>query len=330
MNLMTAIKIVSFGGPEVLKPCRRPIPKPGTGEVLIRIKAAGVNRPDLMQRSGFYPPPSGASDIPGLEVAGVVIDVGPGISPSQNGDGVCALVTGGGYAEYCLAAADLCLPIPKGLDWTEAASLPETFFTVWTNVFEQGRLRPGESLLVHGGTSGIGVAALQLARAFGSKAYATVGSMEKCLFCESLGATAFNYREQDFAAAVMDETKGAGVDVILDMVGGDYLQRNLTCMAQGGRLVQIACQNGAKTQINLASIMRKRLTLTGSTLRPRSLVEKAQIARALLEYVWPKIEAGVVRPIVHSVFQLEEATAAHRLMESGMHIGKIVLKVGSS
>ncbi len=328
MNIMTAIEIVGFGGPEMLRPCRRPIPKPGPGEVLIRLQAAGVNRPDLMQRKGLYPPPSGASDIPGLELAGVVAALGPGISLPQIGDGICALVTGGGYAEYCLAAVDLCLPIPKGLDWIQAASLPEAFFTVWTNVFERGRLQPGESLLVHGGTSGIGVTAIQLARVFGSKVYTTVGSMEKRLFCESLGAMAFNYREQDFAAAIISETKGRGVDVILDMVGGDYLQRNLSCLAQDGRLVQIAFQNGPKTQINLAPIMLKRLTLTGSTLRPRSVTEKAQIARALLGNVWPKIEAGVVRPIVHSVFQLEEAPAAHRLMESGGHIGKIVLKVG--
>jgi NADPH2:quinone reductase len=258
-----------------------------------------------------------------------VSNVGDGVTSPQQGDEICALVTGGGYAEYCLAAAPLCLPIPQGLDWVQAASLPETFFTVWTNVFERGRLLPGESLLVHGGTSGIGVTAIQLARVFGSAVFATAGSQEKCLFCKRLGANAINYREQDFAAAIMAETQGRGVDVILDMVGGDYLQRNLSCLAQDGRLVQIAVQNGPKTQINLATIMLKRLTLTGSTLRSRSVVEKARIARALLEKVWPKLEAGEVRPIVHSVFQLEEAAYAHRLMESGKHIGKIVLKVGS-
>ncbi len=330
MNLMTAIEITGFGGPDMLKPCRRPIPNPGPGEVLIQVEAAGVNRPDVMQRKGLYPPPPNASDIPGLEIAGRVVALSHGIPTLRLGDEVCALVTGGGYAEYCVAAAPLCLPIPKGLDWIQAASLPETFFTVWTNVFGRGKLQPGESLLIHGGTSGIGVAAIQLARAFGCTVFATAGTEEKRLFCESLGANAINYRGQDFVAVVLVATQDRGVDVILDIVGGDYLQRNLSCLAQDGRLVQIAAQNGSKTQINLASIMLKRLTVTGSTLRPRSVAEKAQIARGLLEHVWPKLEAGDVKPVVHAVFNLEEAAAAHHLMESGTHIGKIILQVGSS
>jgi NADPH2:quinone reductase len=329
MNVMNAIEISSFGGAERLQPCRRPIPQPGPGEVLIRVQAAGVNRPDLMQRQGLYPPPPGASDIPGLEIAGTVAAVGAGVASPQINDEICALVTGGGYADYCLAAAPLCLPIPQGLGWAEAAALPETFFTVWANVFERGRLQPKESLLVHGGTSGIGVAAIQMARAFGSAVFATAGTDGKCRCCEQLGAHAINYRQQDFAAAVLGRTDGLGVDVILDMVGGDYLQRNLSCLAEEGRLVQIAFQHGPKTQINLASILHKRLSLTGSTLRPRSVAEKARIAGALLAQVWPKLETGAIRPIVHAVFPLEQAADAHRLMESGTHIGKIILQVGS-
>lgn len=330
MNEMTAIEITGFGEPERLKPCRRPIPSPKPGEVLIQVAAAGVNRPDVMQRMGHYPPPPGASDIPGLEIAGQVAAVGVGVSSPSIGEPACALVSGGGYAEYCLAHASLCLPIPKGLDWVQAASLPETFFTVWTNLFQQSLLRPGETLLVHGGTSGIGVTAIQLCRVFGSEAFATAGSEAKCSFCENLGAKAINYREEDFAAAVMDRTQGMGVDVILDIVGGDYLQRNLSCLAQNGRLVQIATQNGAKTQINLVSIMLKRLIITGSTLRSRSVSEKSAIACDLLSHVWPKIEAREVRPIVHSIFPLEEAASAHRQLESGTSIGKIILKLGQS
>ncbi len=326
MNFMTAIEIDGFGEPERLKPCQRPIPTPGPGEVSIRVEAAGVNRPDVMQRQGSYPPPPGASDIPGLEIAGVVTALGAGVSSPHLGDRVCALVTGGGYAEHCVAAAALCLPIPTGFAAVQAAALPETFFTVWTNVFARGKLQPGESLLVHGGASGIGVAAIQLARAFASPVYATAGSAEKCAFCASLGAKAIPYREEDFVAAIMDQTQGKGVDMVLDMVGGDYLQRNVSCLAQEGRLVQIAVQQGAKAQINLASIMMRRLTLTGSTLRPRSVAEKAVIAQALREKVWPKLATGEVRPIVHAVFPLEEAAAAHRLMESGAHIGKIILR----
>jgi len=325
---MTAIAITRPGGPEVLQPCRRPVPAPGPGDVLVRVSAAGVNRPDLMQRQGLYPPPPGASDIPGLEIAGTVAAVGAGVAGLAVGDAVCALVSGGGYAEWCLAAEPLCLPIPPGLDFAQAAALPETFFTVWTNLFdsERGRLQAGESLLVHGGSSGIGVAAIQLARAFGARVFATAGSAEKCRFCEGLGAVAINYREQDFVEAVMAQTEGKGVDVILDMVGGDYLQRNLSCLRQDGRLVQIAFQNGPKTQINLTPILVKRLTLTGSTLRPRSVAEKAAIARGLREKVWPLLASGRVRPVVHAVLPLTEAAAAHRLLESGTSIGKIVLQ----
>ncbi|MFM8331550.1 MAG: NAD(P)H-quinone oxidoreductase [Candidatus Methylumidiphilus sp.] len=326
---MTAIAIAEFGGPEVLQACPRPIPEPGPGEVLLRVIAAGVNRPDVMQRLGQYPPPPGASDIPGLEVAGEVVAVGVGVDAPLPGERVCALVTGGGYAEYCLAAAALCLPFPAGLDAVQAASLPETYFTVWSNVFGRARLAAGESLLVHGGTSGIGVAALQLGLAFGAKVFTTAGSAEKCRFCAGLGAVAIHYREQDFVAAVMAETGGRGVDVILDMVGGDYLQRNLSCLAVDGRLAQIGLQHGAKAQINLAPLLMKRLTLTGSTLRPRSVADKAAIARDLRMKVWPLFESGRVRPIVHAVFPLDEAAAAHRLLESSAHIGKIVLQVGA-
>lgn len=331
MNSMTAIAITGYGGPEVLQPCRRPVPAPGPGEVLVRVSAAGVNRPDLMQRQGLYPPPPGASDIPGLEIAGTVAAVGAGVADMRVGDAVCALVSGGGYAEYCLAAAPLCLPIPPGLDFVQAAALPETFFTVWTNLFdsERGRLQAGESLLVHGGGSGIGVVAIQLAREFGARVFATAGSAEKCRFCASLGAVAINYREQDFVEAVMAQTDGKGVEVILDMVGGDYLQRNLSCLRQDGRLVQIAFQNGPKTQINLTPILLKRLTLTGSTLRPRSVAEKAAIAQGLREKVWPLLASGRVQPVVHAVFPLREAAAAHGLLESGTPIGKIVLQTSS-
>ena len=328
MNTMTAIKLQAFGGPDCLCPSQMDRPQPGMGEVLIRVEAAGVNRPDIMQRKGLYPPPPGASDILGLEVAGTMAAVGEQVSNPRVGDDVCALVTGGGYAEYCIAAAPLCLPIPRGLNYIQAASLPETFFTVWTNVFERGKLQARDSILIHGGTSGIGVAAIQLARCFGSKVFATAGTEEKCRFCTDLGAQAINYHEQDFAASVLELTENRGVDVILDMVGGDYLQRNLSCLAMEGRLVQIAVMNGQKGNINLATIMLKRLTLTGSTLRPRSVDEKARIARALLAQVWPLLESGEIKPIVHAVFKLEKAADAHSLMESGRHIGKIILTTG--
>lgn len=324
---MWAVEIREPGGPEVLQRVRRPVPEPGADEVLIRVIAAGANRPDLMQRQGRYPPPPGASDIPGLEVAGEVAARGGAVISPPVGMRVCALVTGGGYAEYCTAAAPLCLPIPQRLDPIEAASLPETFFTVWTNVFERGRLQPGERLLVHGGTSGIGVAAIQLATACGATVLATAGSIEKCRFCAGLGADAIHYREQDFAAEVMTRTEGRGVDVILDIVGGDYLQRNLNCLAADGRLVQIGVQQGPKATINLLPILLKRLTLTGSTLRSRPVAEKARIAEALRTRVWPLLEAGCVRPIVDRTFPLSHAADAHRYLESGRHIGKVVLEV---
>lgn len=326
---MPAIEIRAFGPPENLRPCTRPIPVPGPGEVLLRVHAAGVNRPDIMQRKGLYPPPPGASDIPGLEVAGTVVATGAGVIAPGPGDAVCALTTGGGYAEYCLAEAPLCLPIPEGLDMLGAASLPETFFTVWSNLFDRARLRAGETLLAHGGTSGIGVAAIQLARAFGATVFATAGSPEKCRFCEELGAIAIDYRAEDFAEAVAARTAGRGVDVILDIVGGAYLRRNLSCLATDGRLALIALQGGAKTDIDLAPVLLKRLTLTGATLRPRPVAYKAEIARALRENVWPLLAAGQIKPIVHAEFPLAEAAAAHALMESGLHKGKIVLRVAS-
>lgn len=322
---MTAIEITAPGGPEALAPVERPVPRPGPGEVLVRVAAAGVNRPDVMQRQGHYPPPPGASDVPGLEIAGEVVASGPGAAGVAGR--VCALVQGGGYAEYCLAAAPLCLPVPAGMSDVEAAGLPETYFTVWTNVFERGRLAPAETLLVHGGSSGIGTTAIQLARAFGSAAYATAGSDEKCRACEGLGAAeCVNYREDDFVARIEAATDGRGVDVVLDMVGGDYFPRCLDCLAVEGRLVQIATQRGIKSEINLLKVMVKRLTVTGSTLRPRSVAEKTPIANALRERVWPLLEAGKARPIVHATFPLREAAAAHALMDSGAHVGKIVLE----
>ena len=329
-DTMTAIEIAEPGGPEGLRPTTRPCPQPGEGEVLIAVGAAGVNRPDVMQRMGLYPPPPGASDIPGLEIAGAVVALGPGVDRLRTGDDVCALVTGGGYAEYCVAAEVLCLPIPQGLDVAQAGALPETFYTVWTNMFDRGRLASGEQCLVHGGSSGIGTTAVQLAAAFGAKAYATAGSDEKCRFCEQLGATAaINYREADFVARIEELTGGSGVDLILDMIGGDYLPRNLKCLATEGRLVQIALQHGPKVEMNLLPIMLNRLTVTGSTLRPRTVEQKAEIAASLRERVWPLLEAGTVRPIIHETFELERADAAHRLMESSQHIGKIMLSVGA-
>ena len=325
---MTAIEISEPGGPEVLRPAERPRPEPASGEVLIEVRAAGVNRPDVMQRMGRYPPPPGASDIPGLEIAGTVAALGSGVHDVRAGDTVCALVTGGGYAEYCTAAAALCLPLPQGLDLVQGASLPETYFTVWTNVFERGRLASGERLLVHGGSSGIGTTAIQLGVAFGATVYATAGSEEKCRFCEQLGAAAgINYRDEDFVSRITELTGGTGVDVVLDMVGGDYLPRNLKCLATDGRLVQIALQKGPKAEMNLLSVMLNRLTVTGSTLRPRTVAQKTEIADALREHVWPLLAKGKVRPIVHETFPLKRAGDAHRLMESSRHIGKIVLEV---
>lgn len=305
----------------------RTCPSLGPDEVLIRVLAAGVNRPDLMQREGRYPPPRGASDIPGLEIAGEVVAQGSSVASPRLGETVCALVTGGGYAEYCAAAAPLCLPIPRGLTPVEAASLPEAYFTVWTNLLERGRLHPGERVLIHGGAGGIGVAAIQLAGRLGAVVYATAGSAEKCRFCRDLGAETIQYREQDFVEEIRLRTGGLGVELILDIVGGDYLQRNLSCLAPDGRLVQIGVQQGASTTINLLPVLLKRLTLTGSTLRSRPTTEKAQIAEALRTNIWPLVEQGRVRPVVCRTFPLAEAAAAHRWMESGRHIGKIVLEV---
>ena len=325
---MTVVEITESGGPEVLKPATRPLTPPRAGEVLIKVAAAGVNRPDMIQRQGLYPPPPGASDIPGLEIAGAVVALGDGVDGWSTGDAACALVTGGGYAEYCAAPAAQCLPPPEGLSLIAAAALPETLFTVWSNVFDRAGLKQGESFLVHGGTSGIGTTAIQLAKAFGARVFATAGSDEKCAACLSLGADrAINYNDEDFVQAVKDETGGKGADVILDMVGGDYVARNISALAADGRMVSIAFLKGAKVEVNLMPVMLKRLTLTGSTLRPRSVEFKAAIAQRLREKVWPLIETGRIKPVIHATFPLARAADAHRLMESSAHIGKIVLEV---
>ncbi|MGU9957177.1 MAG: NAD(P)H-quinone oxidoreductase [Arenicellales bacterium WSBS_2016_MAG_OTU3] len=325
-NSMTVIEIDGFGEPDVLKPIQREIPQPASGEVLIKVAAAGVNRPDVMQRTGMYPPPPGASDIPGLEIAGEVVALGKDVSRLSVGENICALVSGGGYAEYCVAPAPQCLPVPKGFDAVRAAALPETFFTVWANVFERGALTKGESFLVHGGTSGIGTTAIQLAKSFGATVYTTAGSDDKCKACEQLGAdVAINYRDKDFVAEIQAQTNKQGVNVILDMVGGDYLPRNIKCMAADGRLLQIALQHGPKGELNLASVMLKRLTVTGSTLRARSIEQKAAIGNALLKNVWPLLEDGTVAPQIYKTFPLVQAAQAHTMMESSQHIGKIIL-----
>jgi NADPH:quinone reductase len=311
----------------VLRLVERDVPRPGDGEVLVRVAAAGVNRPDIMQRLGRYPPPAGASDIPGLEIAGTIATVGASTSRAT-GDRVCALVSGGGYAEYCVVPEQQCLRIPAGLSDVEAAALPETFFTVWTNLFDRGGLREGEVALIHGGTSGIGTTAIQLAAAFGAAALATAGSDEKCAACRKLGAVhAINYNTEDFVNIVRDVTRGAGADVILDIVGGDYLQRNLECLRLNGRLVQIGLMGGPRAAINLTPVLQKRLTITGSTLRARTADEKGAIARAVERAVWPLLERGDVRPIVHAVFPLARAAEAHQALESGQVIGKVVLKM---
>ncbi|PIE83274.1 MAG: NAD(P)H-quinone oxidoreductase [Candidatus Contendobacter odensis] len=325
---MTAIEIAEAGDPEKLVPTRRPIPKPASGEVLIQVAAAGVNRPDCLQRQGSYPPPPGASDIPGLEVAGTVVALGENVYHRAVGDQVCALLTGGGYAEYCTTAAEQCLPIPTGLNLQQAAALPETFFTVWSNIFDRARLQAGETLLIHGGTSGIGTTAIQLAKAFGSRVFTTVGSHEKIQPCLDLGAErVINYHEEDFVQVIKEITEKRGVDVILDIVGGDYVQRNLSALAVEGRLVFIAFLRGAKIELNLAPVMMKRLAITGSTLRARPVADKAPIAQALREKVWPLLENGTIRPIIHQSFPLTDAAAAHTLMESNRHIGKLLLRV---
>jgi NADPH:quinone reductase len=325
-DTMTAIGIAAPGGPEALKPETRPVPKPGNGEILVKVKAAGVNRPDVMQRQGRYPPPPGAPDIPGLEIAGEIVALGQGGTRHRLGDRVCALVPGGGYAEYCAVHETNALPIPDGVGFVEAAGIPETYFTVWTNVFERGGLKAGETFLVHGGTSGIGTTAIMLAKAFGATVLATAGSDEKCAACKKLGADhAFNYRTQDFVAETLTATAGKGVDLILDMVGGDYAARNHDAAAVGGRIVQIAVQAGPKATVDLSRIMLKRLTHTGSTLRARPVADKALIAEALSRNVWPLLAQGRCKPVVHATFPLAEAAKAHALMETSQHIGKIVL-----
>ena len=323
---MIAIEIREPGGPEVLVPVERPAPVPAAGEVLIKVAAAGVNRPDVFQRLGRYPPPPGVTDIPGLEVSGIITEVASGAGSFRVGDAVCALVAGGGYAEYCVAPAPQCLPAPRGLELVDAAAIPETFLTVWTNVFERGRLQAGESVLVHGGSSGIGTAAIQLARSFGARVFATAGTAVKCAACERLGAErCINYRDADFVAVVREQTAGRGVDVVLDMVGGAYFARNLDVLAPEGRLVEIATLQGAKAELNIQTIMQRRLTITGSTLRARPIADKGAIAEAVHRHVWPLLESGSVKPIVYATFPLRDASAAHRVMESSAHIGKLVL-----
>lgn len=326
---MQAVEISSFGAPEVLRLCKRPMPVAGSGEVLIRVAASGINRPDVLQRKGHYAPPPGASDLPGLEVAGVV-QGGDAIAMAQAGfqvgDRVCALLSGGGYAQWCVAPVAQCLPVPQGLSDVEAAALPETFFTVWSNVFERGGLQAGETLLVQGGSSGIGVTVVQLARARGATVIVTAGSDDKCAACLALGAHhAINYRTHDFAAEVQRITAGKGVDVVLDMVAGSYVEREIGCMADDGRLVIIAVQGGTAAQFNAGLVLRKRLTITGSTLRQRPVAFKAQVASALRAQVWPLLESGAVRPVVYRTLAAGDAAAAHSLMESSEHIGKIVL-----
>jgi NADPH2:quinone reductase len=327
---MRAIEITQPGKPEVLQSCERPLPILKSGEVLIRVIAAGINRPDVFQRLGQYPVPPGASDLPGLEVAGEIVDGDVTDSGFSKGDLVCALVQGGGYAEYCAAPLAQCLPVPKGLSALEAASLPETFFTVWSNVFQRAALSEGETFLVQGGSSGIGVTAIQVATALGHRVFATAGSEDKCRACEQLGAErAINYKTEDFAAVVKELTDGKGVDVVLDMVGGDYLKREIACLADDGRIALIALLGGARAEVDLGQVLRRRLTITGSTLRPRPVAFKAHIARELRERVWPLIEAGKIRPVIYKTFPLAQAAEAHALMESSAHVGKIMLEVAA-
>lgn len=325
---MRAIEITQPGAPDVLQLCDRPMPVAKPGEVIIKVHAAGINRPDVFQRTGNYPVPPGASDLPGLEVAGEIVDGDLGNSGFSKGDMVCALVQGGGYAEYCAAPVEQCLPVPKGMSAVEAASLPETFFTVWSNVFDRGRLSEGETLLVQGGTSGIGVTAIQLATAMGHRVFATAGSDDKCRACEELGAErGINYRSEDFVEVVKAATGGKGVDVVLDMVAGDYLPREVSCLADDGRIVIIALLGGAKANVSLGDVLRRRLTITGSTLRPRPVAFKAAIAAKLRQNVWPLLESGKIKPVIYKTFPLAEAAQAHTLMESSTHVGKIVLEV---
>ena len=327
---MTAIGIKTPGGPEALAPEERPVPVPGPSEMLVRVRAAGVNRPDVMQRKGQYPPPPGAPDIPGLEIAGEVVSVGGQVSRWKIGDRICALVPGGGYAEYCATDEATALPVPKGFSFVEAAALPETFMTVWHNVFERGALKSGETLLVHGGSSGIGTTAIMLAKAFGAKVITTAGSPEKCEACRKLGADiAIDYNKEDFVTVTKEATGNKGVELILDMIGGDYVDRNFEAAAVEGRIVQIATQKGAKVTADLRRLMLKRLTHTGSTLRARPVADKATIARALQARVWPLLEAGKVRPVIDSIFPFAKASEAHARMETSLHIGKIMLEVAA-
>lgn len=325
---MAVVEIAAPGGPEQLKPAVRPVPQPVAGEVLVRVAASGVNRPDVMQRQGRYPPPPGASDLPGMEIAGEIVALGPQVEGLAIGDKITALLPGGGYAEYAIAAAPLCMPVPKGLSMVEAAAIPETFMTVWTNLFERGHLKSGDKVLIHGGTSGIGTAAIQLAVAFGARVYATAGSADKARACETLGATrGINYKTEDFVAVIREDTKGYGIDVTLDIVGGSYVQRNLDIAAVEGRIVTISMLGGSRAEINLNTILPKRLTLTGSTLRTRTVAQKAAVADAVRQNVWPLFESKRVHPVIFKTFPLAEASEAHRLMESSDHIGKIVLTV---
>ncbi len=329
-----AVEISAFGPPSVLQLGARPMPVAGAGEVLIRVAASGVNRPDVLQRTGLYPVPPGASDIPGLELAGVIVQ-GDAQAMAQAalaiGDRVCALVAGGGYAEYCVAPVQQCLPVPKGLSDIEAASLPETFFTVWSNVFDRARLQPGERILIQGGSSGIGVTAIQMAKALGAHVLVTAGSDAKCQACLALGADhAINYRSQDFQQETMRLTNGAGVDVVLDMVAGTYVAKEIECLSEDGRLVLIAVQGGVKCELNAGLVLRRRLTVTGSTLRPRPVAFKAAIAVALRDTIWPLIEQGRIKPVIHSTFAAADAARAHELMESNQHVGKIVLTWGAA
>ena len=323
---LRCIEFDGFGPPEVMRLVDRPMPRPGGGEVLIEVVAAGVNRPDVFQRMGNYPPPPGASSIPGLEIAGRIAATGGGVSDLSVGEAVCALVTGGGYANYALAAAPLCLPVPKGFDMVQAAALPETFFTVWHNLFQRGRLVAGESVLIHGGGSGIGTTAIQIAKALGARVFATARGADRVAACAALGCDrAIDYASEDFVAVIKAETEGQGVNVVLDMVGGDYLPRNLACLAIEGRHVSIATLRGAEAKLDIRIVMTRRLTLTGSTLRPRSVADKAIIAQGLRERVWPMLDSGRVRPVIHATVPLSRAPDAHRLMEGGEHFGKIVL-----
>jgi putative PIG3 family NAD(P)H quinone oxidoreductase len=325
---MTVIEIAAPGGPEQLKVARRPVPQPGEGEVLVRVAAAGVNRPDVMQRQGRYPPPPGASDLPGLEIAGEIVALGPKVSGLSIGDEVTALLAGGGYAGYAVAAAPLCLPVPDGISLVEAAAIPETFFTVWTNLFDRGHCKSGDTVLIHGGTSGIGTTAIQLAAVWGARVFATAGSDDKARACERLGAVrGINYRTEDFVEVMRTETGGKGVDVTLDMVAGSYVARNLEVAALEGRIVMISLIGGSRAEINMGTILTKRLTLTGSTLRSRTVAQKAEVAEAVRKNIWPLLAAGRVKPTIHATFPLAGAGEAHRLMETSNHIGKIVLTI---